>query len=82
MTKQSRLVRKNIRSGFQLIKTKWLLPFESRTNRSSPDHLKAGLTSLDRFVTNKIFYMTLFLIKRSRLAIPFKSRTYWLVPTF
>jgi hypothetical protein len=56
MTKRSRLVRKYIRSGFQMVKTKWPLPFESWTNRSGPDHLKAGLTSLDRFVMNKIFF--------------------------
>jgi hypothetical protein len=49
MPKQSRLLRKNIRFGFQMVKTKWQLPFESRTNRSSPDHLKAWLTSLDHF---------------------------------
>ncbi len=26
------------------------LPFEIPTNKSSPDHLKSGLTSLDRFI--------------------------------
>jgi hypothetical protein len=36
-------------------------PFENRTGRFF-------IASLDRFVMNKIFFMTLFLIKRSRLA--------------
>jgi hypothetical protein len=35
--------------GFQMVSAILFLPFESRTNRSSPDHLKAGLASLDRF---------------------------------
>jgi hypothetical protein len=52
------------------------LPSESRTNRSSPDHLKAGLTSLDRFGMNKIFFMTLFFIKGSRLAT-IRNPEFW-----
>jgi hypothetical protein len=59
MQKQSRLVRKcPVRLSDGRIKMAanlaaiLFLPFESRTNRSSPDHLKSGLTSLDRF-TNK-----------------------------
>jgi hypothetical protein len=59
MPKRSRLLRK-CPIGFQMVETKWppnlaailFLLFESRTNRSSPDLLKSGLTSLDRF-TNK-----------------------------
>jgi hypothetical protein len=50
MPKRSRLVVKNVRSGFRMVKTKWLPPFENRTNKSGPDHLKSGLTSLDRFI--------------------------------
>ncbi len=48
-------------SGFQMVKTKWPLPFESRTGLFSS-------ASQDRFVMNKIFFMTLFFIKRFRLA--------------
>jgi hypothetical protein len=65
VAKRSRLVRKNIRSGFQMVSVILFLPFESRINRSSPDHLKAGLTSLDRFINKTNL---LFMPKRSRLA--------------
>jgi hypothetical protein len=59
MPKLSRLVRKcpvRLSNGRNKMAAK---PFESRTNRSGPDHSKTGLTSLDRFVMNKIFFMTL-----------------------
>jgi hypothetical protein len=43
-------------------------------------HLKAGsdifLTSLDRFVMNKIFFMTFLFIKRSRLAT-IRNPDFW-----
>jgi hypothetical protein len=42
MPKRSRLVRKNIRSGLQMVSAILFLPFESRTYLSGPDHLIAG----------------------------------------
>jgi hypothetical protein len=49
-------------NGFQIMAAILFLPFEIQT--------EAFLTfSLDRFVMNKIFFMTLFIIKRSRLAL-------------
>jgi hypothetical protein len=51
---------KNIRSGFQMVETKWPPQFENQTGYF--------LTSLNRFGMNKIFFMALFFIKRSRLA--------------
>jgi hypothetical protein len=40
-------------SGFQMVKTKWQIPFESQTGYF--------LTSLDGFGMNKIFFMALFI---------------------
>ncbi len=54
------------------------LPFENRTNMSSPDHLKSGLTSLDRFIKKRVIKIILFMPKRSRLVVfllPFENRT-------
>jgi hypothetical protein len=84
MSKRSRLVRKNIRSGFQMVSAILFLPLESRTNRSSPDHLKVELTSLDRFGMNKIFFLMNFILKRSSLMEFFnhsKARPICPVPT-
>jgi hypothetical protein len=52
---------KKIWSGFQMA-TYLFLPFENRTGLFSS-------ASLDHFAMNKIFFMTLFFIKRSKLAI-------------
>jgi hypothetical protein len=46
------------------------LPFENRTGRFF-------IASLDRFAMNKIFFMTLFFIKRSRLAIQNPDTNVW-----
>ena len=59
-------------SGFQMVISRTLfgsgiqMAFESRSENF--------LASLDRFGMNKIFFMTLFFIKRSRLA-PFETLT-------
>ncbi len=65
MTKRSRLLRKypvRVSNGKN----------KMAANHSKPGH-KSGLQmvgpSLDRFVMNRIFFMTLFFIKRSRLEV-------------
>jgi hypothetical protein len=85
--------KKILRSGFQMLKTKWPLQFESWTNivgsdkkvwvSNSPNWSKTGhicsykkTTSLDRFGMNKIFFITLFFIKQSRLVVFFCTNKY------
>ena len=78
MPKRSRLAVKNVRSGFRMVAAILFLPFENRTNMSSPDHLKSGLTSLDRFIKKRVIKIILFMPKRSRLVVfllPFENRT-------
>ncbi len=48
------------KSGFRMVAAILFLPFENRTGRFF-------IASLDHFVMNKIFFMTLFFIKRSML---------------
>ncbi len=60
MPKRSRLAVKNVRSGFQMVETKWPPPFEIRTN-------SCAFASIDRFI-NKSHKKYFFMPKWSRLA--------------
>jgi hypothetical protein len=71
MTKQSRLDVKKLRSGFQMVKTKWPPNWRPFWRPFCFYHLKAGpdiLASLDRFDMKNILFVALFFIKQSRLA--------------